>query len=175
MGPMFTKVFAHMIWVAWLEEEITPTLSSENESWAKSLAKMVFSWLGSQFPYAREFVRGVVDPAHPGSAGIIGSAVQAPSRWLNDLNHAASSPEAQGRLIADSAALLGYFSSIHYAQEGRVEEYLWRYHNGLEHPKGPWDVASGLWHGTTKGHSHTMDEWWHHTVPGRAVKSVTGY
>ena len=175
MGPMFTKVFAHMIWVAWLEEEITPTLSSENESWAKSLAKMVFSWLGSQFPYAREFVRGVVDPAHPGSAGIIGSAVQAPSRWLNDLNHAASSPEAQGRLIADSAALLGYFSSIHYAQEGRVEEYLWRYHNGLERPKGPWDVASGLWHGTTKGHSHTMDEWWHHTVPGRAVKSVTGY
>jgi hypothetical protein len=175
-GPMFGKVFAHVLWIAFIEHLITPAPDDKDESWAKSLFKGGVEWAGSNVPYVREFTRGLVNPAHPGEGGLIGTMIHQPAKVLNDLNKVATDPAAQGRLIADGAALLGMFHGIMpKAQEGRFGEYVWRYTHGLENPQGPWDAASGLWHGTTKGHSHTMAEWWNNTTLGRLVTPEPKY
>ena len=58
-------------------------------------------------------------------------------------------------------------------------EYVYRWQKGLERPKGPWDISTGLRYGSTKGHSRSLEDYLRHTVGLRLTSTSspgsTGY
>lgn len=163
-APDLLKGFmSYVIFPAMVEELVTPYLGSEKDSWGKKAAKGMALGLSSSFIGVRDFVHAMVNFRDP-SAGLAGTSMKALSDVGHDLSRgkAVLNREHAGNLIKHTAALTGVLTGLTNAQEGRAAEFLYRYSQGLEKPKGPWGSLVGLRYGTLDKHSRTFDEWLKH-------------
>ena len=119
--------------------------------------------VGASFVGVRDVMNAVVNTRDP-QAGLLGTATKTVTELGKDLSHGRQifNRDRAGNLIKHTFALTGALTGLTNAQEGKALEYLYRYYQGMEHPKGAWDVAVGLRYGKTKDHSRTFEQWLNH-------------
>lgn len=148
-----------------IEELVTPYEGGEKDSWGMKAAKTLAFGMGSSLVGVRDFVRATINLRDP-SAGLIGTSLKAGTDVARDLSNPKTfTKEKVGNLIKHTTALTGVLTGLTNEQEGKIMEYLWRYNQNLERPRGPWDVAVGLRYGKTDKHSRSFDEYMRHMVP----------
>jgi hypothetical protein len=156
--PKLTAMFfSYVVFPALIEELVTPATNKEHESWGKWGAKMLLQGVSSSFPLVRDIVYAAVNGRDP-SFGLISTAEKVGTDIFRDLDRgkeAFSKPHA-GKLIRDGVTALGALTGTATAPMGKAAEYAYDYAKGMEHPKGPWGVATGLRFGQGKGHSPTL-------------------
>jgi Large polyvalent protein associated domain 22 len=151
-----TMFFSYIVFPAMIEELVTPMTNKEHESWGLKAAKTLTLGLSSSWPIIRDIVYAALNGKDP-AFGLASTAQKTVTDLVRDLDRgkeAFGKPHA-GKLIRDGATALGALTGLVTAPEGKAFEYMHDYAVGLEHPKGPWGVATGLRFGTMKGHSPT--------------------
>lgn len=163
--PELASLFlSYVILPAIIEELVTPYTNSEKDSWGKKLAKTLAFGVGSSMIGVRDFVHGFINVRDP-SAGLVGTMFKTISDVGRDLGRgtqAFTDPARQAKLINHTMTMFGLLTGLTNASEGKMAEYAWRVNKGLEKPKGPWEVSTGMRYGTTKGHSKTIEEYLRH-------------
>jgi hypothetical protein len=155
--------FSYVVAPAVIEELVTPYTNSEKDSWGMKAAKTLAMGVSSSLIGVRDFLRAAINVRDP-QAGLAGTTLKAGTDLARDLSHGkqAFTREKAGNIIKHGFAATGVLTGLTNAQEGRALEYLYRYSQGMEHPKGPWDSAVGLRYGKTDKHSRTFDQWLQH-------------
>jgi hypothetical protein len=164
---MLMKVFSTMLAPAIIEELVTPYLDPHHDSWGVKVAKILGFGITSSFAYVRDIARALINMRDP-QIGLQGETVKELTDLVRDWqSKGPKNKEWSGRVLKHTYSAVGILSGMTNAQEGKLQEYLYRYENRLEKPKGPWSVAVGTRFGTTKHHSVTFNEWWDHTFGGK--------
>lgn len=142
---------SYVIFPAVVEELVTPYTNSERDSWGMKAAKTMAKGISSSFIGARDFVDGFIN-TREGGAGLIPTAFKSIYDISRDLGKGKKvmNKEEAGRAIKHTFTAVGTLSGLTNAQEGRTAEFLYRYHQGLEHPRGFMDWSRGLTRGTLK-------------------------
>lgn len=163
--PELASLFlSYVILPAVIEELVTPYTNSEKDSWGKKIAKTLAFGVGSSMIGVRDFVHGFINVRDP-SAGLVGTMFKTISDVGKDLGRGSKTmtdPARQAKLANHALSMFGLLTGLTNASEGKMVEYFWRVNNGLERPKGPWELLTGARYGTTKGHSKTMEEYGKH-------------
>jgi hypothetical protein len=163
--PELASLFlSYVILPAIIEELVTPYTNSEKDSWGAKAAKTLAYGISSSTLGLRDFVHGFINVRDP-SAGLVGTMFKTISDVAKDLGRGAvtfTDPARQGKMINHTISMFGLLTGLTNASEGKMAEYLWRVNNNLEKPQGPWEVATGLRYGTTKGHSKTLSKYIEH-------------
>lgn len=154
---------SYIVIPAAIEEIVTPYTNSEKDSWGMKAAKALGMGVSSSFIGVRDFTRAFINLRDP-QAGLIGTTLKAGTDLGRDLSHGkqAFTKDKAGNLIKHTFALTGVLTGLTNAQEGKALEYLYRYYQGMEKPKGPWDVSVGLRFGKTDKHSRSFEQWLKH-------------
>jgi Large polyvalent protein associated domain 22 len=142
---------SYVIFPAVVEELVTPYTNSERDSWGMKAVKTLGKGMSSSWIGVRDFVDGFIN-TREGGAGLIPTAFKSIYDISKDLSKGKKvmNKEEAGRTIKHAFTAVGTLSGLTNAQEGRTAEFLYRYHKGLEHPKGPMDWARGMTRGTLK-------------------------
>jgi hypothetical protein len=164
-GHMLPKFMSYFIIPAVIEELVSPYTNEEKDSWGLKAGKGLAMGLSGSLTVIRDLVRGLINPEQR-TGGLLDTAMDLPKRVTKDLSGPMSKQKA-ANLIKDTIALNGILTGTTNATEGHIPEYIYRYSQGMERPKGPWDVAVGLRYGKTDKHPHTFADWWKHTVEGK--------
>jgi hypothetical protein len=162
---MIGKYMSYFIIPAIIEELVTPYTNEEKDSWAMKAGKGLAMGLSSSLTQVRDIVRSLINPQQR-AGGLLDTAFDFPKNVAKDLSGPMNKEHA-AKLIKDAIGTIGALTGLTNATEGRMAEYIYRYSQGLERPKGPWDVGVGLRYGKTDRHSRTFEEWWKHTVEGK--------
>ncbi len=151
---------SYIVFPALVEELVTPSTNDEHKSWGRKAAETLAMGVSSSFIGVRDFIRAVINVRDP-QAGLIGTSLKAGTDLARDLQHGsqAFNRDKAGNLIKHTLTLAGILTGLTNAQEGRTAEYMYRWGQGLEKPKGPWDMAVGLRYGKTDKHSRSFEEW----------------
>ena len=145
---MLGKFMTYFVVPAVIEELVTPYTNEEKDSWGMKAGKSLALGLSASLPFVRDLVRSLISGKPSG--GLLDSVYQPSVNVINALGQRGPlNKDQQGKLIADTTALIGNATGLTNAHEGRVAEYIYRYSQGLEKPKGFGDVLTGLWHGKT--------------------------
>lgn len=159
-------LFSYIIIPAIIEELVTPYTNAEKDSWGLKAAKTLGLGISSSFIGIRDAVRAVVNQRDP-QAGMTGASLKALTDLPRDLgSKQPMTKERAANIIRHTFTLTGVLTGLTNQQEGALAQYLYRYSQGLERPKGPWDVAVGMRYGKTDKHSRTFEEWKKHTFGG---------
>jgi hypothetical protein len=144
-------LMSYVIFPAVVEELVTPYSNSERDSWGMKAAKVLGKGISSSFIGVRDFVDGFIN-TREGGAGLLPTAFKSIYDIARDLGKGKKvmNREEAGRTIKHTFTAVGAMTGLTNAQEGRTGEFLYRYHQGLEHPKGPWDWMRGMTRGTLK-------------------------
>lgn len=163
MPDLLKGLMSYVIFPAMIEEIVTPYTNKEKESWGKKAMWTLMHGVGASFVGVRDVMNAVVNTRDP-QAGLLGTATKTVTDLGKDLSHGRQifNRDRAGNLIKHTFALTGVLTGLTNAQEGKALEYLYRYYQGMEHPKGAWDVAVGLRYGKTKDHSRTFEQWLNH-------------
>jgi hypothetical protein len=157
---------SYIIIPAIVEELVTPYTNAEKDSWGVKAAKTLGLGISSSFIGIRDAVRAVVNQRDP-QAGMTGASLKALTDLPRDLgSKQPMSKERAANILRHTFTLTGVLTGLVNQQEGALAQYLLRYNQGVEKPKGPWDVAVGMRYGKTDKHSRTFDEWRKHTFGG---------
>jgi hypothetical protein len=157
---------SYIIIPAIVEELVTPYTNAEKDSWGVKAAKTLGLGISSSFIGIRDAVRAVVNQRDP-QAGMTGASLKALTDLPRDLgSKQPMSKERVANILRHTFTLTGVLTGLVNQQEGALAQYLLRYNQGVERPKGPWDVAVGMRYGKTDKHSRTFEEWRKHTFGG---------
>jgi hypothetical protein len=142
---------SYVIFPALVEEMVTPYTNSDRDSWGMKAVKVLGKGMASSFIGVRDFVDGFIN-TREGGAGLIPTAFKSIYDIGRDISKGKKviNKEEAGRTIKHAFTAVGTLTGLTNAQEGRTGEFLYRYHQGLEHPKGPMDWGRGLTRGTLK-------------------------
>lgn len=158
-GPDLVKgLFSYIIAPAVIEELVTP-ISDDNHkhTWGRKAATTLGLGISSSLIGVRDVIHSIMAGRDP-QMGLMNTTAKPFSDIVRDLKRPMSKDTA-AKTLKDTFALTGVLTGLTNAQEGRAAEYLYRYYNGMEKPKGPWDVAIGMRYGKTDKHSRSLDQW----------------
>lgn len=150
--PDILKGFmSYIIIPAVVEELVTPYTNAEKDSWGVKAAKTIAHGLSSSVIGIRDFANGLINFRDP-SAGLISTAMQTAANIGHDVPKMAKgmNKEQAAKAIVHTTTIVGLLTGLTNKQEGNIASYLYRYNNGLEHPKSAGQWFTGLWHGTNK-------------------------
>jgi hypothetical protein len=151
-------LFATVVWPAIVEQLVSPT-GGPNESWEKKAGKGLAHSLTSSWIGVRDFANWIIE-GHDPSLGLFSTAFHELGDAINDMKkeHPLSKEHA-GKVIKDSAGLVGVLSGLVPLAVGKAAEFTYGTAIGHEHPQGPWGWAVGLRYGTLQDHSPTFERW----------------
>lgn len=157
---------SYVILPALVEEMVTPYISSERDSWGVKVAKSLALGMSSSLIGVRDFIHALINMRDP-AAGLASTFMKTGTDIARDLRKGVKvlDKEHAGNLIKHTFALVGATTGLTNAQTGRSTAFMYRYYQGLEHPKymffdkhwtpggeGTW--AKGLTRGTLKESRH---------------------
>lgn len=158
------QLFAYVVAPAIIEELVSPLASEDGESWGKKAAKGLAYTLGASWIGVRDFVNAALMAKDPG-LGLMTTAMKTLADPIRDMTKDRPlSKEHAGKLVKDASTLLGTSTGLFPAQAGKVMEFGYGVHEGVEHPRGPWGWLTGMRYGTLKGHPETFDQWKRHNL-----------
>lgn len=157
-----------------IEELVSPSSQDEDEPLSSMLTSGMLHTIGSQVPFVREIIDGVVR-GRPPKAGMLGTSYELIYDIYKDLTKI-SQRDAQDHLehIGDYAQHLttgmGIVSSFGSRPAGNAAKYWINVAQGIEDsPEGPWEALVGTRFGTTKKHAKTLDEYTS-SWPGKVLR-----
>ena len=160
-GILGVGLFSYYVWPALIEELVSPLEDKKQErsftnKWAHALVRTGLS----SFIGIRDMANGVLEGRDP-SAGLLSTMFKTLADPVKDLlrKNVGMDRARRAKTLRHSITALGGLTGLTNAQEGKVAQFITEYSLGKEHPKGPWQWATGLRYGETKGHSRTMQEY----------------
>lgn len=150
-APDLLKGFmSYVVLPAIIEEMVTPYTNSDKDSWGAKAVKTMALGVGSSLIGVRDFVNSLVNVREP-QAGLAATTMKFAQDLPKDLlSKQPMSKERAASVLHHTFSTVGIFTGLTNNTEGSIAQYLYRYNHGLEHPKGPVDIFSGLRHGKTK-------------------------
>lgn len=150
-APDLLKGFiSYVVFPAMIEEMVTPYSNSDKDSWGVKAAKTLTLGVGSSLIGVRDFINSIVNVREP-QAGLAATTFKFAQDLPKDfLSKQPMSKDRAASVLHHTFSTVGVLTGLTNNTEGSIAQYLYRYNHGLEHPKGPLDIFSGLRHGKTK-------------------------
>jgi hypothetical protein len=130
-----------------VEEAITPYTNEEKDSWGTMAVKSIGRELSASWIGVRDLVQAAIGehPSTPGLFSAVGKSLQDVYSDIMKADKWNKDKELASRVWRHSFAGIGMLTGIGYAQMGRTAQFIYRYNQGLEHPRNiMWDPKKRL-------------------------------